>query len=325
MEIFSSLVTNSGSSDRRKLVEIIFICVFCVGVLFLLTIYARLHIKYLPTPLIRVINEPHDAFNVWKDSGVRGRTLVLFDRHLGDEQNEYSTFDFMPEEFSDPGPLEGLCRSIKADDYGLSFPDSIPCIERLNSLLYKTDFYDIWKKKKNSITLSEKINMLVRISSMYRGMGFNDIPDLGKKLILQLNRLLIEATYPGLCPVSKDLFVTNDNYLFLAIEKGIIRRIFHLIPDFVWQEVESKLSADERVSASGGVFRFNTAEGVPVLVMRIKDLERIEEKVLINVNEDYWDYSQVTDLLLRGRLNTDLITFSGSLSEGYLKELLLKR
>src|SRR3990172_5558726 len=169
----SGSVSAPGRAERRKLVEIICICVFCAGVLLFLTYYGRLHVKYLPSTRIRTIQEPREAFFVWKDAGVRGRTLVLFDRHLGDEQQEYSTFDFIPEQFGDPAVAENLCRAIEADAYGLPFPASAPCLERLNGLLYISDFYDAWEKKKARVQLPEKIKALVRLSRVYRGRSLD--------------------------------------------------------------------------------------------------------------------------------------------------------
>ncbi len=86
--------------------------------------------------------------------------------------------------------------------------------------------------------------------------------------------------------------ITSDNFLYALLHSGVIREIYHVIPERSWKDVVSALSTRPGVAFDGRIFRF-TIEGYPIIVSRVGDLPRLEEKVIVYVNEKLAnEYSQ---------------------------------
>lgn len=122
----------------------------------------------------------------------------------------------------------------------------------------------------------------------------------------------------------KEEQITADNYIYYAIQQDFVRKIYHIIPDSSWPEVESVLTKYPLVALSDGIFRMITGEAVPVYILRLRDIPKIKEKVIIQINGDFWDDSNmasIADLLGKNILNADLITVSGKISEDSLKRI----
>jgi hypothetical protein len=121
----------------------------------------------------------------------------------------------------------------------------------------------------------------------------------------------------------KELLLPEAYYVFAAINKRIIRKIYHIIPDVYWNDVSGPLRKNPLVASSGESFRMAIHEGVPVIVMRMKDIPRIKEKVLVSINAACWSDSergQILQSLRAGTLDSDLVTISGQAGKRGTKE-----
>ncbi|MEE8638099.1 MAG: hypothetical protein V3T21_03540, partial [Candidatus Margulisiibacteriota bacterium] len=62
------------------------------------------------------------------------------------------------------------------------------------------NFYDIWAKEGKEIELSSRIKDLVDVTKSFRNIPFTALTDVQRKVIKQLNRLLLEVIYLEACP-----------------------------------------------------------------------------------------------------------------------------
>lgn len=302
---------------KRETLEIIFVIVFFSATLWFLSFAGSRGVVYSKSPETHFVSAPHNAFDIWKGNGVKGRILFLFDRYLSAEPKTYTASEFSEEEFKGGFRVDALCAAVKADQYETGPGNHACSIKTLNELLRNRFLYKAWVRKKKNVVLSDKVKSLVRISQGYRG-SFSALTDRQKQSLLRRNRLLIEATYPTLCPKSRDYIVTRDNYIYLSIYQKIIRKIYHIVPDEAWPEVEQTLLGYPFVEHAGGVFRMTIDEGVPVVIMRLKDIIDVREQALLSINGDYWNAVQIEriiDHLKKNTLRSDLVTLSGYLSE----------
>lgn len=122
--------------------------------------------------------------------------------------------DFNLIEFNDKTQLDKLCKAISYDNYGPSFvepantADLPPMyqvymrISRLNDLLRTPGFFDIWLVKSDKLSLPQVIHELEGATKDIRSKNFDELTDAEQKMIMRLNRLVLELTYPELCPES---------------------------------------------------------------------------------------------------------------------------
>ncbi|MFC1496498.1 FlgD immunoglobulin-like domain containing protein [Candidatus Margulisiibacteriota bacterium] len=99
-------------------------------------------------------------------------------------------------------PINSLINAIKADDYAIgkiNLPKLRP-EQYLNFLIRQPTFYDFWKIKKGGLVPSPEIKVLVSATGSLRKQDFTALSDHEKKLVIRLNRLILEQTYPDLCP-----------------------------------------------------------------------------------------------------------------------------
>lgn len=122
---------------------------------------------------------------------------------------------------------------------------------------------------------------------------------------------------------SQDETTLNEhNFIYRAIMNNTIRKIYHIVPDSSWKEVENTLTGSPLVTFSEGVFR-TTIEGAPLSIMRAGNLPALKEKVLLHMNGDFWDNGDINDitaLLKNNSIRADLITLSGTVSEGAIED-----
>lgn len=180
--------------------EVLFIVMGFIFVALSLSLYGSVHVIVRPFPQITAVEEPLGALYVWNEGKVRGRVLVLFDRHLHAE--------------AEASPL---------------------------------------------------------------------------------------AEPP----------VAGHNFVYHAVQLGIVKKIYHVIPDRSWHEVEQNLFHMAGTAFSHDRFRLNITEGVPVTVLRIKDVPHIREKVLMSIQGDHWSEEEldtISSMLYRRVFESDLIT-----------------
>ena len=123
--------------------------------------------------------------------------------------NHYS--EFSKDEFkSTQLPIKDLCEAIKADNYGLKFPDSPDnSIGRLNEMLECPDLIDKLIDKKVDPNRPLDIKALISITSEIREekKPFIELNYDEQINIRRLNRLLLEETYPRETPKSSKYFI----------------------------------------------------------------------------------------------------------------------
>jgi len=307
---------------KRTYAEIILVIGFVAAVIILSELRGSSNVTVLGQPQLKLVTEPHHAFTIWKENRVRGRELFLFDRHLNAENNEYITGEFNPDEFQGGYSVPALCKTVIHEVYDESVDRQDCSIEELNNMLRTTSFYDIWLKKKQAVALSGRTRKLLRDSRGY-GRDFSSLKDYQKKNILLLNRYLLTAAWPELCPPKAEYQVAKDNYIYLAARENMIRKIYHILPESAWEEAARNLVSGGYSPRPDGTFRI-VAHGTPVIILRLRDIPRLKEEVLLHVNGGSWPDSQIAELaalLKNNTLKSDLITVAGRISSGSLEML----
>lgn len=104
---------------------------------------------------------------------------------------------------------------------------------------------------------------------------------------------------------------TDDNYLDLALKKGIVRKVFHIVPASAWGEVQEHLRKDARFTHTNGIYVLPMEEG-RLYVTTIGRITAMSEPVLIVVNSEVWlgeELERISRLQEQGVLKSDLAVF----------------
>ena len=107
--------------------------------------------------------------------------------------------------------------------------------------------------------------------------------------------------------------LTGENYIYRAMRDNVIRALYHVIPDKSWPEVAATLARRPQATREGEGYRL-VIEGMPVHVMRLRDVAPQAERVLVNVEGEWWgtrELAAIDGLLTRGTLRADLVTIAG--------------
>ena len=131
------------------------------------------------------------------------------------------SFGFKGTEFNDPRySIKPLAEAVAKDNYGVKLKSKPGTLKWLNELLRTPNFYDIWKKhpKSKGIILSNDIKRLIKATAGYRHKPFNKLTRAQQLKIIRLNRLLLEATYPLLCPKSSLFGIAEEDENWLGFE-----------------------------------------------------------------------------------------------------------
>ena len=193
--------------QRKYLIINLLVLISCLVSLMVLSLYGKSNRWYLKKPDLQVSGSPHLAFFTWRDNGVKGRVLFLFDRSIG------------------ISPMEDT--------------------------------------------------------------------------------------------------LTPNNYIYKAMHFNLLRKVYQVVPDQSWEEVERALRNNPYAISADGVFRI-PVEGVSVYVMRLRDVGIIKEKVLVTINADAWpasDLSSIADLLADRKIESDLVTIAGNPSQDILQKI----
>ena len=105
----------------------------------------------------------------------------------------------------------------------------------------------------------------------------------------------------------------DSTYLYHAIREGIVREVFHVIPDARWELVAGKLGSDEQFRAEGRGFR-GTVNGTPLLITRFSDLPRLSEPVLAVLQGGTWspeELAPVEAAIRSSALASDMVVVTG--------------
>lgn len=119
-----------------------------------------------------------------------------------------------------------------------------------------------------------------------------------------------------------DSYLRKDNYVYLAIRNSIVRKVYHVIPDAAWPEVENVLAGNRYVSRSGGMFTMTVMQ-TPIFIMRLRDVPLIREPALLVINVNYWNEGDLRRIIARMKdraFRSDFITLSGHISDERVHE-----
>ncbi|HEY6872952.1 MAG TPA: hypothetical protein VI298_09530 [Geobacteraceae bacterium] len=308
---------------QREIIESSVIVLFFVLTLFFLSYYGRNHVSRLQHPEIRLLADPGAVFNAWATAGIHGKVLLLFDRRLGAQPVDQGLSTFSASEFKNASDAGLFLAALGNDGFPIDTKGG-DAVAALNALISSSNLYDTWRSIHKGGELSAEARKLVRNTGRFRGRDFGTLDDRQKSDVLRLNRMILEETYPDKCPKGLANIASAENYVYVAAQKGVVRTIYHIVPDGAWSEVSRVLSGYKMVTSSGETFRMVIVEGVPVVIMRMKDIPRLKEKVLVNINGDYWsdrEMAEIIGLFHRNAVEADLVTVSGRLSAENLADL----
>ena len=133
------------------------------------------------------------------------RSLQLWDffYDLFLELHETSPF-FTLDEFSGLYDIETLGRHIEDSHFELALKAPVATIERLNEILEVPRFADVWLEKYPSAIIEEDLKKMMEETAGDRLLNFVDLHPRRHAEIRKLNRLILEKTYPHVCPKISD-------------------------------------------------------------------------------------------------------------------------
>ncbi len=107
-----------------------------------------------------------------------------------------------------------------------------------------------------------------------------------------------------------------NDYLARALDEGIIRRVYHVIPDDAWPEVRATLAARPGVARDGERFTLQKA-GAPIVVGPRSALPRLDEPALVTIEGERWSPKALAEIVasLGGPLRHDLVTWYAKSSD----------
>ncbi|MBI5847135.1 MAG: hypothetical protein HZB31_04175 [Nitrospirae bacterium] len=104
----------------------------------------------------------------------------------------------------------------------------------------------------------------------------------------------------------------------LAMSHGIVRTIFHIVPDNAWPVVTENLSGRKNARNTSSGFALIVSEG-RINVLPLSHYKPLGEKSLVVVEPGVWnkqELAQIAHLIKSGDLSTDLVLIiRGSLSD----------
>lgn len=112
------------------------------------------------------------------------------------------SYEFSPIEFKSPVKTEILYKAISRDIFGIESDEADISFKKLNEVLKVNNLYDIWRKKFKYIKLEDEWG-IIKKTKKYRNISFSELTQAKQNNILRLNRMLLEAIYPEICPKNK--------------------------------------------------------------------------------------------------------------------------
>ncbi|MDA8084234.1 MAG: hypothetical protein M0024_11310 [Nitrospiraceae bacterium] len=128
----------------------------------------------------------------------------------------------------------------------------------------------------------------------------------------QMDRLVPPAAYP----------VNDATYVYLAVKKNIVRKVYHVLNDKDWAEAADILARYSSVARSGESFR-SGIEDVPLIITKLRDLDHLDEPVLILIDTEYIGAAavhRIADSLKNRGICGDFVIFSGKEASAALKQ-----
>lgn len=262
-------------------------------------------------PRTIVVEKLHDSLNLWKAQKTHGKILILFDRYLPLDVLTYQNYELKPEDIS-LSDARTLLAKIDAM-FGLpSMYRTGNAIDDINRILRDPHFASIWQAKSNIMPPQQALRLL-RITRGYNIL-FDSLMYNEQRNIVLLNRLLLQASFPEYIHMIRTP-AHEMTYVRSAIRAGIVRKIIHVLSDRSWEEVCNNLEELPTVKPSGTGFHFVTFGGTPVYITRLKDVAQLSEKVLVNIDSNYWtpnERTYIDELLRNGTISADYLLISNN-------------
>ncbi|MCX5816231.1 MAG: hypothetical protein NTX75_08320 [Proteobacteria bacterium] len=182
-----------------------------------------------------------------KERGFEGTVRNLFPENYGKIISTYTAATYFSMDEFRAGAVGALSKAITRDGYKIVLQKPDDSIERLNELLQVPNFYDIWREK-NKI-LSPEAEKLVYETQNYRQKRFSQLSEAEAKNIIKLNRLILEATYPNICPKS----LTKVKYRKSKSSDTEYVKIKDNVYDFTYLGPQAVFCSSEHSSVKGTV------------------------------------------------------------------------
>lgn len=310
-------------SRKQQIAAVAAPLILCTVVLLILSHIAIRHRTFVPQAVLQQVASPESSFPIWQEYNLHGRILVLIDRRLNAE-DDIRTSLFYADEFTSRAALDTCCSVLRSDIQTATAAD-FPCtLEGLNTMIGKRlVLYPLFLQSRLTDTAGQ-ITRLAGYMSYPSRIDLQMTPAYEEAVPL-LNRLILDRVNPGGCPPLSEFPVSAGNYLHQAVRAGIVRKVYHLISDNAWEEVSAGLRGygDKVVRSSKGKYRIAIAEGVPVWIMRLRDMPDPGEPAVVLVNTDSITRQEVSLLpeYIKRTLRADVITVLGSGSVDVLKTL----
>lgn len=122
------------------------------------------------------------------------------EKDTGDDKWLQLQPDFFIEEFTGSLTVEGFCRVIEQDHYDLTLQSEDNTLARINEMLQIPDLYEKIRKTKHSAVIPAELKKLLTDWHTYRNADYARMTITAQKKIRILNRLLLQAVYPGQLP-----------------------------------------------------------------------------------------------------------------------------
>ncbi len=132
--------------------------------------------------------------------------FVLFSNWIGVIPNilgvvsvKNNPIEFTLNDFKGNDP-QVLLDAIKKDAYAVSFEERMSSVESLNAMLETPLLHEAWSRKHPDIAQDKKIQKMADLIQNYQTMKFDALSSFQKEHIKEINRLILEKTYPANCP-----------------------------------------------------------------------------------------------------------------------------
>ena len=116
----------------------------------------------------------------------------------------------------------------------------------------------------------------------------------------------------------------KSNYVSYAVKDNIVRQVYHVVTDEAWEHVKANLSGRDDAYVTDNGVRLRHINGTALYIVRLRDLPKIGEKVLVLINGEYWDGNGsegILELLKTGRITSDLVLIAGGAPAEFVREL----
>ncbi|MCX5812990.1 MAG: hypothetical protein NT178_10660 [Proteobacteria bacterium] len=182
-----------------------------------------------------------------KERGFENTVRNLFPENYGKIISTYTAATYFSMDEFQAGVVGVLSKAIARDGYKIVLQKPDDSIERLNELLQMPNFYDIWREKNKMLSLEAE--KLVYETQNYRQKRFSQLSESEAKNIVKLNRLILEATYPNICPKS----LTKVKYRKSKSSDTEYAKIKDNVYDFKYLGPQAVFCSSEHSSVKGEV------------------------------------------------------------------------